>query len=92
MIESIITWHKFPEDPPEQLEYRQYLRYMVALESGYVLECSWLDSGWHERHDGCSNITGRVIWWSEKPKAPKQETGTKNEQMGYTVFEHGRDG
>jgi len=71
MNDVTITWHKFPEDPPPALEYGRYQRYMIALDNDYVMECSWLNSKWHERHDGCSERTKQVQWWSEKPEAPE---------------------
>jgi len=80
MVEATVIWHKFPEDPPNSLEWGRYLRYMIALDSGYVLECSWLNGGWHERHDGCSERTKQVEWWSEKPSAP-----TEKEKMSNTI-------
>ena len=74
MNKVTLTWHKFPDDPPPTLETGQYEKYLVALNNGYVLECSWLFGKWHERHDGCSERTEQVRWWTEKPKAPNDRT------------------
>jgi len=66
-----IEWHKFPSDPPASLKWGQYKTCIVKTKSGNTLACSWLFSGWHERHDGCSDMTNYVIAWCEMPKGPK---------------------
>ena len=66
-------WRPFPDEPPPQLESGHYVRYLVALKSESVLECSWLDGGWHQRHDGCSDVTEFVCYWMPLPEAPNKE-------------------
>jgi len=64
-----VVWHAWPDDPPPRLTSGQYERYLVAT-STHVFECSWLFGGWHQRHDGCSEVTDQVKFWAEKPKPP----------------------
>lgn len=71
VVTTEVEWHKWPLDRPNQLIWGQYKRYIVARRNGHVFECSWLNGGWHERHDGCSDVTDQIAWWCEKPTAPK---------------------
>jgi hypothetical protein len=68
-VDVNVRWRPFPEDPPAPIEWGHYERHIVATESR-VFECSWLNCGWHERHDGCSDRTYAVRWWAEKPVPP----------------------
>ena len=74
-IAATFVWHPFPKDPPPAISAGQYQRYLVCQRgSNHVYECSWLFSGWHQRHDGCSDVTKYVSFWAELPKAPKTKT------------------
>ena len=63
-------WRSFPDNPPKKLPSGQCETFLVAVESGNVFECSWLNNGWHKRHDGYSDITKSVRYWCAKPESP----------------------
>lgn len=68
---SGINWKEFPKEKPTLLSWGQYERYLVIVEGlKNPIECSWLFDGWHKRHDGCSDITHLVKYFTELPKKP----------------------
>ena len=72
-LKVISRWREFPEEPPETLPSNQYLRYLVAYDNGWVQEVSWLGGEWHQRHDGCSEVTKSVRYWMPLPEAPSKD-------------------
>lgn len=78
-LEVLVCWRPFPAELPDPLPWGRYARYLVALDDGQVLECSWLNGGWHERHDGCSERTLWVRYWMPRPPAPAKAKGAAHD-------------